>query len=388
MRTIKSMALEGRKGREWDGHVAASVEAQTDLLRLANQPQTLLAPLEKLIYSGSLLLGAYLAVSGQQAVLSGTLVAFTMVATRASQPIIQLAHMMQQIEEARGALRQVASVINLPPEARRENGVRPDFTGRVSFDEVRFSYPGASTPALNGVGFVVEPGTVVGVMGRSGSGKTTVTRLLQGLHAQYEGLIKLDGVDLREIDLYHLRSNMGVVLQDSFLFRGTIRDNILVGKADATPEDLVRAARMAGAEEFIERLPRGYDTMIEEHAANLSGGQRQRLSIARALIADPPILIFDEATSALDPESEAIIQENLRRIAVGRTVIMISHRLASLVDCDQILVLDRGRLKDHGRHAELLTRCEDYRHLWMQQNRHLTAGLAHERPNFGAVANG
>ncbi|WP_237152754.1 peptidase domain-containing ABC transporter [Oryzibacter oryziterrae] len=388
MRTVKSLALEGRKRREWDSRVAESVAAQTDLLTLANQPQTLLAPLEKLIYSGSLLMGAYLAVTEQQTILSGTLVAFTMVATRATSPIVQLAHMMQQFEEARGAIREVASVVNAAPEPRRENGVRPEFHGRVQFDDVRFCYPGASTPALNGVSFTVDSGTVVGVMGRSGSGKTTVTRLLQGLHAQYEGLIKIDGVDLREIDLYHLRSNMGVVLQDSFLFRGTIRENIVVGKADATPEEMVRAARMAGAEEFIERLPRGYETMIEEHAANLSGGQKQRLAIARALISDPPILVFDEATSALDPESEAIINENLRRIAIGRTVIVISHRLASLVDCDQILVLDKGRLKDHGRHAELLTRCDDYRHLWMQQNRHLSNGASHDRPGFNAVANG
>jgi ATP-binding cassette subfamily B protein len=388
MRTVKSMALEGRKRREWDTVLAESINAQTALQLLSNQPQTFLAPLEKLIYSGTLLVGAYLAVSGSQPVLSGTLVAFTMIATRATQPIVQLASMMQQFEEARGAIRQVASVINSAPEPRRDNGVRPEFRGDIRFDDVRFSYTGAASPALNGVSFEVASGSVVGIMGRSGSGKTTVTRLLQGLHATYEGLIKIDGVDLREIDLYHLRSNMGVVLQDSFLFRGTIRENIMVGKADAAPEDMVRAARMAGAEEFIERLPRGYETMIEEHAANLSGGQKQRISIARALISDPPILVFDEATSALDPESEAIINENLRRISVGRTVIVISHRLASLVDCDQILVLDRGRLKDHGRHAELLGRCDDYRTLWMQQNRHLNTGTGNDRHGLSAVVSG
>ncbi len=371
MRTVKSMALESRKRREWDARIAESVSAQTALQQIANQPQTLLAPLEKLIYAGSLCLGSFMAITDQQTIFSGTLVAFTMIATRATQPIVQLAGMMQQFEEARGAVAEVASVVNVQAEPRRANGVRPDMHGKIVFDDLRFTYAGSTTPALDGISFTVESGQVVGLMGRSGSGKTTVTRLLQGLHTKYEGLIKIDGIDLREIDLAHLRSNMGVVLQDSFLFRGTIRENILIGKPDASAADMIRAAQLAGADEFIERLPRGYETMIEEHASNLSGGQRQRLAIARALVTDPPLLVFDEATSALDPDSEAIINDNLRRIAAGRTVMVISHRLASLVDCDQILVLERGKLSDAGKHHDLLGRSEIYRHLWMQQNRHL-----------------
>jgi ATP-binding cassette subfamily B protein len=182
---------------------------------------------------------------------------------------------------------------------------------------------------------------------------------------------------------------MGVVLQDSFLFKGSIRDNILVARPDASPAEMIEAARLAGAEEFIERLPRGYETPIEEAGANLSGGQRQRLAIARALVTDPALLIFDEATSALDPDSEAIIHENLRHIAAGRTVIMISHRLTTLTECDQILVLERGRLKDAGRHAELLARCDTYRHMWFRQNRHLTPGSAHDdRVAVAAVVRG
>lgn len=263
--------------------------------------------------------------------------------------------------------------------------MRPEFSGRISFEDVRFAYAGTSLPALNAINFHVKPGNIVGLMGRSGSGKTTVTRLLQGLHQSYSGLIRLDGVELKEVDLYHLRTNVGVVLQESFLFRGTIRDNILIAKPDASPEEMIEAAQLAGADEFIERLPRGYDTMLEEHASNLSGGQKQRLAIARALIVNPPILIFDEATSALDPESEAIILRNLKRIAEGRTVLMISHRLSSLVDCDQILVLDRGQLKDSGTHHDLLRRSGDYRHLWNQQNRHLTTGKDHDE-NLDAVA--
>jgi len=217
-------------------------------------------------------------------------------------------------------------------------------------------------------------------MGRSGSGKTTVARLLQMLDANYEGLIKIDGDDLREIDVDHLRSSLGVVPQECFLFSGTIRDSIAAAKPDASFEDVVYAARLAGAEEFIEHLPRGYETYIQEGSTNLSGGQRQRLAIARALLGDPRILILDEATSALDAESEAIVNANLLRIAKGRTLVVISHRLSVLVRADAVLVLDRGRVHDIGRHDELLERCDIYRGLWQQQNQHLQ-----QRPLHGLV---
>jgi ATP-binding cassette subfamily B protein len=176
-------------------------------------------------------------------------------------------------------------------------------------------------------------------------------------------------MDLREIDLQHLRTCIGVVAQENFLFSGTIRENIGIAKPHATFAEIVRVAQLAGAEEFIERLPRGYDTMLFEGAANLSGGQRQRLAIARALILDPPILILDEATSALDAESEAIINANLMRIAQGRTIICVSHRLAMLVNADRIMVMEKGKLDDMGSHSELLHRNEIYKHMWYTQNR-------------------
>jgi ATP-binding cassette subfamily B protein len=221
--------------------------------------------------------------------------------------------------------------------------------------------------------FEVPIGHTLGVVGRSGSGKTTITRLLQRLHTEYEGSIEIDGVDVRKYDLAHLRRSLGVVLQDNFLFTGTIRENITAAKPHAGFDEVVRAAQLAGAEEFIDRLPRGYETHIFEGSPNLSGGQRQRLAIARALIVDPRILILDEATSALDPDSEAIVNENIRRIAQGRTVIVISHRLSSLVNSDAILVLERGKFVDMGKHHELLERCEIYTGLWNQQNRHIAA---------------
>ena len=168
--------------------------------------------------------------------------------------------------------------------------------------------------------------------------------------------------------------------QENFLFAGTIRDNIAMARPDASFADIVRAAQLAGAEEFIERLPRGYDTMLEEGATNLSGGQRQRLAIARALLIDPPVLILDEATSALDAESEAIVNANLKRMAKGRTVISISHRLSMLVEADAILVLERGKVYDIGTHEELLHRCDIYKHMWYQQNRHLDPRESSEMP--------
>ena len=186
-----------------------------------------------------------------------------------------------------------------------------------------------------------------------------------------EGIIKLDGVDIRQIDLNHLRKNVGVVLQDSFLFRGTIRENIAASNPGATAHEVVAAARLAGAEEFIDQLPMAYESMLEEGATNLSGGQRQRIAIARALLPQPKFLIFDEATSALDPESESIIQQNLAEIARGRSMIIVSHRLSSLVNSDSILVLNQGRIVDFAPHVDLLQRCEIYSHLWQQQTRTL-----------------
>ncbi|MFC5355634.1 peptidase domain-containing ABC transporter [Azospirillum himalayense] len=387
MRTVKSLALEGRKRMEWDVRVAEAVRATKAMNLLNNQPQTILQPLERAVYIGTLGLGAYLAIGDDAVVQAGVIVAFSMIAQRAVAPFVQIAGIMQQLQEVRGAIGQVAGVVNQQPERpRNSRGVRPAIKGNISFNDIRFRYPGSQNYALDGVSFTIEPGTTVGIMGRSGSGKTTVTRLLQGLHQQYDGLIKIDGVDLREIDLNHLRSNLGVVLQDNFLFQGTIRENIMAARQSASLDEVMRAARLAGAEEFIERLPRGYETQIEEGSSNLSGGQKQRLAIARALLVDPSVLILDEATSALDPDSEAIINNNLTRIGQGRTMIVISHRLASLVNCDQILVLERGKLYDAGKHDELLNRCDVYRHLWFQQNRHLAPGPTHDRPSLTSTA--
>jgi len=371
IKTIKSLALEGRRCKEWDRYVAEATAARHDLGLMANYPQTLSLPFERLIYSGCFAVGAYMVLASPDAIQPGALVAFSMLSMRLAAPLVKIANLQLDIAEVRAAISEVASVVNVSPEESRANGLRLSIKGEVTFSDVRFRYSAGAPFALDGVSFTVPAGTMLGIMGRSGSGKTTVTRLMQRLNTSYEGIIKVDGMDLREIDLMHLRTHIGVVPQENFLFSGTIRENIAMAKGDASFQEIVRAAQLSGAEEFIERLPRGYDTVLEEGATNLSGGQRQRLAIARALLIDPPVLILDEATSALDAESEAIVNANLKRMAKGRTVISISHRLSMLVEADAILVLERGRVYDLGTHADLLQRCDIYKTMWHQQNRHL-----------------
>ncbi|MGT2466438.1 peptidase domain-containing ABC transporter [Mesorhizobium atlanticum] len=319
--------------------------------QLANWPQTLVTPIERVMVLGTMLIGAYLAMNDQTGYMVGSLFAFMMIAQRVAQPLVGLARLVEDYEEVGAAIGEAASVLNRPLEsASNSAGLRPKLAGNISFDDLTFSYMGTKTPALDHVTFDVPAGTMFGIVGRSGSGKSTIARLLQGINRDYSGFLKLDGVDLKEINLRHLRQGLGVVLQDNFLFRGSIRDNIIAGRPGLTLSDAMRAAHLAGAAEFIERMPNGYDTYIEEGSPNLSGGQRQRLAIARALIHNPSILILDEATSALDPESEAVVSANLMRIASGRTMVIVSHRLASLTECDQILVMDQGKVLDVAPH--------------------------------------
>ncbi len=372
IRTVKSLCLEATRAAEWDERVAKVGDLNLQMGRLSNWPMVLVMPFEKYTQAGVLALGAYIAVTSNNALSLGGLIGFMMLGGRVAAPLVNLARLLQDMQEARQALSQVGWVLNRETEKRAlTQGLRPKFEGAISFEDVTFKYEGTKSPALDKISFSIAPGMMLGLVGRSGSGKSTVTRLLMGINRDYSGAVKIDGMDLREINLRHLRQSFGVVLQENFLFRGTVKDNILAGRPGLSFEDAVRAARLAGAEEFIERLPQGYETWIQEGSPNLSGGQRQRLAIARALIVDPKLMILDEATSALDPESEALINANLRRMARGRTMVIISHRLSSLVDCDQTLVLDRGKVVDLGPHRELVERCAVYRHLWLQQNRHI-----------------
>jgi ATP-binding cassette, subfamily B, bacterial HlyB/CyaB len=383
IRTVKSLALDARQRHIWDVQTARIAKLRFAEGMTGNLIQAVVRPLERFAVTGSYSVGVYLAISTNDPVYIGSLFAFLMLSQRVSAPLLQMARLINQYDEARIAVAIVADLVNQSPEEGRSgHGVRTSLQGHVQFSKVTFKYGGSSNPALRDASFEVPTGATLGIMGRSGSGKTTVTRLLQRLHSNYDGLIKIDGIDVREYDVDHLRRSLGVVLQENFLFTGTIRDNITAGKTDATFDEMVRAARMAGAEEFIDKLPRGYETHIYEGSPNLSGGQRQRLAIARALILDPRILILDEATSALDAESEAIVNANIARIAQGRTMIVISHRLSSLVSADAILVLERGQVHDVGRHEELLERCDIYSNLWHQQTSHVSIAPKRSRPTL------
>jgi ATP-binding cassette subfamily B protein len=374
IRTIKSLALDARQRHMWDVLVARLAKARVAEAMTGTAIQAVVRPLERFAVNGSYALGVYLALSTNDPIYIGALFAFLMLSQRVSGPLMQMAQLINQYDEARTAVSIVGKLVNQPAEEGRSgHGVRNPLKGHIEFSGVTFKYKGAVSPALNNISFEIPEGHKLGIMGKSGSGKTTITRLLQRLHSDYGGLIKIDGIDVREYDVDHLRRNVGVVLQENFLFSGTIRENISAAKPDATFDEIVRAARLAGAEEFIDKLPRGYETYIYEGSPNLSGGQRQRLAIARALIVDPPVLILDEATSALDAESEAIVNANIARIAHGRTLIVISHRLSSLVKCDAILVLNHGVIDDIGRHEELLERNDIYSGLWHQQNNHAIA---------------
>ncbi len=370
MRAVKSLALEPLRRKSWDSKVADSVRSRASVGKVSAVAVVLTNGLERMMQISLLGLGALSVFDGTLSI--GALVAFNMLAGRVTGPLVQMVALINEYQQTALSVRMLATVMDHPPERDPgERGIRPTITGEMEFRAVTFRYDGSSTPALDRVSFTVQDGQMIGVVGRSGSGKTTLTRLMQGIHTAQEGAIRLNGNDLRHMDLTHLRRSIGVVLQDNILFRGTIQDNIAAARPDAPLQEVMQAARLAGAEEFIERLPRSYLTQVEENGANFSGGQRQRIAIARALMLRPRLLLFDEATSALDPESEAIVQHNLAEIARDRTTIIVSHRLSSLVRADAILVLEQGTVADFAPHAVLLERCETYSHLWHQQTQYL-----------------
>ncbi len=368
MRAVKSLALEPARRVSWDEKVAQSVRRRGTVGHTSIIAVVVTNGLSSILQLAILGIGAVMVFDGNMSL--GALVAFNMLAGRVIGPLLQIVSLVNDYQQTAVSVKMLGTVMDHPPERDpNQKGIRPPVTGELEFSGVSFRYEGSVTPALNHVSFRVEEGQMIGVVGRSGSGKTTLTRLIQGIHTAQEGLIQLNGTDIRHMDLGHLRRSIGVVLQDNILFRGTIRDNIAAAKPDATLEEVMEVARLAGADEFIDRLPRSYETLVEESASNFSGGQRQRIAIARALLLRPRVLLFDEATSALDPESEAIVQQNLGEIARGRTMIVVSHRLSSLANADRILVLDKGAVADYAPHETLLERCDIYRHLWDQQTR-------------------
>lgn len=352
--TLKAMAVEPQINRKWDnqlaGYVAASFKTQ-NLSAIANESVGFVG---KLVTVATLWLGARLVIEGDLTV--GQLIAFNMLAGRVSQPIMRLAQLWTNFQQTGVSVQRLGDILNTRTElSQATRSALPPLKGQIEFDQVHFRYRPDGSEILRGISLQIQAGEVIGVVGRSGSGKSTLTRLLQRLYTPERGRVLVDGMDLALADVSSLRRQIGVVLQDNMLFARSIRENIALTDPGAPIEQVMQAAKMAGAHEFILELPEGYDTVVGEHGASLSGGQRQRIAIARALIGNPRILIFDEATSALDYESERIIQQNMQAICKGRTVIIIAHRLSAVRDANRILVMDRGQIVEQGSHAELLT---------------------------------
>ncbi len=368
VQTVKSLAIEGRMVKDWENQLGDYILSAFRLSNVGNVAVSSSQMLQKMMTLAVVYFGVGFVFSGRLSV--GQLIAFQMFASQLSGPILRLVHMWQDFQQAKLSLNRIGDIINTPPEV--VGGAIPvrELKGGIRAKDVTFRYSPEGPPVLAGVSFDISPGMMVGIVGRSGSGKSTIAKLIQRLYLPGEGSLLIDGVDIRHLDPLCLRYRTGIVLQECFLFSGTIRENIAMAAPEADMERIVRAARTAGAHDFISEMPMGYDTHVEERGSSLSGGQKQRIAIARALITCPSILIFDEATSALDYESERIIQENLGRIREGRTVIFIAHRLSVMRECDEVFVLERGKIVETGTHASLLKREGLYAHLYRQQEEH------------------
>ena len=350
--TVKAMAIEPQMIRRWDTQQAAYVAAGFRTATLGTVARESVGLIGKLVTVATLWVGARLVIEGQLSV--GQLIAFNMLAGRVAQPIMRLAQMWTDFQQTGISVERLGDILNTRTEVSGANrSALPALKGRIELDQVVFRYRPDGSEVLRGVSLVVEPGESIGIVGRSGSGKSTLTRLVQRLYLPERGRVLIDGMDLALAEPSSLRRQIGVVLQENILFNRSIRENIALADPGAPIEAVMQAAKLAGAHDFILELPEGYDTMVGEHGASLSGGQRQRIAIARALITNPRILIFDEATSALDYESERIIQNNMKSICQGRTVIIIAHRLSAVRNTDRIIVLDRGQIVEQGTHTEL-----------------------------------
>ena len=353
--TVKAMAAEPQMQRRWEDQLASYVSASFRVLSLGNTTSEFVQLIAKLVNAAVLFFGARLAIEGSMTI--GELVAFTMIAGRVSAPVLRLAQIWQDFHQTRLSVERLGDILNTPTEPTYAPGraALPALEGNIVFDHVNFRYRPDGQRVLQDVSFSLAAGQVVGIVGLSGSGKSTIAKLIQRLYVPESGRVLVDGMDLAMADPAWLRRQIGVVLQENVLFNATIRDNIALADPAMALARVVGAAKLAGAHDFILRLPEGYDTVVGERGATLSGGQRQRVAIARALVGDPRILIFDEATSALDYESERIVQENMRQIAHGRTVVIIAHRLSTLRIAERVLTIDEGRLVEDGTHDELMS---------------------------------
>ncbi|MGZ2488362.1 subfamily B ATP-binding cassette protein HlyB/CyaB [Rhizobium pisi] len=365
--TIKASAVEPMLRSQWEEKLAGYVRTAFDAGLLASFGQNAIQYVNKFTSALLLLFGASAVINGSLTV--GELIAFNMIAGQVVQPILRLSQLWQDFQQVQVSVDRLGDILNVLPEPTpRSNPSLPPPKGTIELRSVSFAYRPDAPAVLKNVSLKIRQGEVIGIVGSSGSGKSTLTKLIQRLYLPAEGQVLVDGVDVAQVDPAWLRSNIGVVLQENLLFNRTIHDNIAFADPAMARAAVMRVARLSGADEFINRLPLGYDTVIEERGANLSGGQRQRIAIARALATNPPILIFDEATSALDYESERVVQANMRQIVKGRTVMLIAHRLATVRHCNRIIGMADGRIVEIGTHDELVRKEGGlYARLWSLQ---------------------
>jgi subfamily B ATP-binding cassette protein HlyB/CyaB len=352
--TLKAMAVEPQMQRRWEEQLAGYVSASFRVLSLGNTASQVVQFVSKVVTAAILYFGARLVIDGSLSV--GELVAFNILASRVSAPVLRLAQMWQDFHQARLSVQRLGDILNTTAESTYMPGRArlPAIRGGIRFDHVGFRYRLDGQQVLHDVTFDIPAGQTIGIVGPSGSGKSTFAKLVQRLYVPESGRVLVDGMDLALADPAWLRRQIGVVLQENVLFNRSVRDNIALADPAMSMERVVAAARLAGAHDFILELPEGYDTIVGERGSTLSGGQRQRIAIARALVTNPRILIFDEATSALDYESERIIQDNMREIVKGRTVLVIAHRLSTVRAMDRIVTLEGGRVIEDGSHDTLI----------------------------------
>lgn len=367
--TVKSFALETAFEEKWGDLQSDYVKAGYKTSMISQTSNAIATFIQHAVDLIVLVFGAKAVIDGTLSI--GQLVAFRMLAGRVSGPVLRLVQLWQEYQQASLSVKRIGDIFNSPMERRKQNSIQrlPELKGKVKFENVRFRYRMDGSDVLHGISFDIKENKIYGLVGRSGSGKSTISKLIQRLYIPQSGRISIDGLDLSLIDPCMLRRQIGVVLQENFMFNGTVAENISIHCPNASIEKIMETARIAGAHDFIMELDEGYDTIIGEKGISLSGGQKQRIAIARAIINNPRILIFDEATSALDYESESIIQRNLKDICKNRTVLIIAHRLSTLAAADEIMVIDRGELKESGNHWELMKKDGLYAYLYNQQER-------------------
>ena len=367
VRTVKTMGMERTFVERYEESLSRFLKSSLGVLNVANVAGSIGMFLSQAFNLALLWIGAYYVMEGSLSV--GQLIAFQMIAGQVIAPILRLVNMWQEFQMIRVSMDRLADIM----DEKSEPAFNPNRTtlsslkGEIVFDNVNFRYRADGKNVLTDVSVRIPPGSRVGIVGHSGCGKSTLTRLIQRLYVPDGGRVLIDGVDIAQVETAWLRRQIGIVLQENFLFAGTIKENIAIAMPNIDEESIMRAAQLSGTDEFVQEMPHKYEAFVGERGSLLSGGQRQRVSIARALLLDPRILILDEATSALDTESEQHILKNLDQIAKGRTTIMIAHRLSTVRDCDFIIAMDKGRILEIGKHEELMEKRGYYYHLYASQ---------------------